>query len=849
MTALLFILLLVLFWIWVRQRLGELESRSETLTDRLTSFGFRLDALENRVPRPVVHKLAPLPPDVAQVPVRQTIDVSRPPSSVESDSPQEPAVSPTQPEAPTHRDWEATLGGNWLNKAGVLLLVIGLALALGYSFTHIGPGGRVAISLAISLAMLITGAVYEPRPRYRIFARGLLGGGWAGLYTTVYAMHAIREAMVIQSASMGALLLIAVAAAMILHTLRYRSETVTGVAYFVAFLTLVITQVNSLAVAGLIPLAASLLYLAHRFGWWKMALFGLIATYVTCVLRGDTGAPLWQAQGVFAAFAVLFEVYDILHPESWLLPLNAAGFLGLSLLKWHRAAPEDVWMLLAGVAAAYLVSALVRTRSGKWHGAATLAAALAAAAIFQKLDHQWVASALAVEAELIYLAGLRLRQRYLRWLGTSVFAVELLRLLMVDLGSVPSTSWIPVASVDVVLFYLNRLLNGADVFYGYAGAFVTAVILGKEAGEQTRGLAWFLAGAAAFLWGWWRQLLDFRIQGYVLALLGAFGIAVAVPQPVPALATAAALFYAATFATAQLPEEEGDVLRTGASVMSTIAVTALLWRVIPGDYLGLAWMASALVLMELGLPQALALAALGAARVFYFNAIHAQDHGPWIPRMIPVGAAALSYLCAWRARIGAAAASAAGTIFLMIGLWALLPAPWVAPVWAALALALLELSPLRWQSYAVAGAAALYCFAFNIVGSHDAVSASSAVIAILYAGQLLAERNSAPRVYFALLGTALTTILLFYQVSGKMLTVSWGIEGAILLAAGFLLRERMLRLPGLTLLLGCILKLFLWDLRHLDTLPRIFSFIVLGLILVGVSWVYSRFREQVARLL
>ena len=35
----------------------------------------------------------------------------------------------------------------------------------------------------------------------------------------------------------------------------------------------------------------------------------------------------------------------------------------------------------------------------------------------------------------------------------------------------------------------------------------------------------------------------------------------------------------------------------------------------------------------------------------------------------------------------------------------------------------------------------------------------------------------------------------------------------------------------------------------LDTLPRIFSFIVLGALLVGVSWVYTRFREQVQRYL
>ena len=51
------------------------------------------------------------------------------------------------------------------------------------------------------------------------------------------------------------------------------------------------------------------------------------------------------------------------------------------------------------------------------------------------------------------------------------------------------------------------------------------------------------------------------------------------------------------------------------------------------------------------------------------------------------------------------------------------------------------------------------------------------------------------------------------------------------------------------LLLGCILKLFVWDLRHLETLPRICSFIVLGVILLGVSWIYTRFRERVAKFL
>ena len=95
----------------------------------------------------------------------------------------------------------------------------------------------------------------------------------------------------------------------------------------------------------------------------------------------------------------------------------------------------------------------------------------------------------------------------------------------------------------------------------------------------------------------------------------------------------------------------------------------------------------------------------------------------------------------------------------------------------------------------------------------------------------------------------LFTALLFDQVSGSLLTIACGAEGVLLLAAGFPLRDRVLRLSGLTLLFGCILKLFLYDLASLETLPRIFSFIVLGVILVGVSWIYTRFRERIQRYL
>jgi hypothetical protein len=106
-------------------------------------------------------------------------------------------------------------------------------------------------------------------------------------------------------------LLLVVSIGMIVHALRYRSQTVAGLAYFIAFVTLAITESTAFSIVALIPLAASLLYIAHRFGWNRFAIFGLIATYITCGARGNTGAPLWQAQSIFAIFWLLFEAFDI----------------------------------------------------------------------------------------------------------------------------------------------------------------------------------------------------------------------------------------------------------------------------------------------------------------------------------------------------------------------------------------------------------------------------------------------------------------------------------------------------------------------------------------------------------
>ena len=122
---------------------------------------------------------------------------------------------------------------------------------------------------------------------------------------------------------------------------------------------------------------------------------------------------MWQAQAIFTVYWLLYQTFDILLPHRALLPLNAVGFLGLSLMSGGTPRPAASGHLLA--AAQRPISSAPSSGPARAGGSPiTLTAALAAAAILLKLDYQWIALALLIEAELFDLAGVRFRAPYLR---------------------------------------------------------------------------------------------------------------------------------------------------------------------------------------------------------------------------------------------------------------------------------------------------------------------------------------------------------------------------------------------------------------------------------------------------
>lgn len=899
-----YILIGILFW------------RLVSLANRVDALEFGLARLRSTAPiqpppawEPIITRPTPARPE--PVPAPPVVDAS--PEAVEIHEPElvqvyepesepvpEPPFTP-EPEplpvstTPNANSLEELIGGNILNKLGALVLVIGIALFLSYSFANMGPAGRVGTGVALSAVLLAGGAFVETKERYKIAARGLIASGWAGLYFTSYASFAVGAARVIDNAFIGTLLMTAVAAGAVLHSLRYKTQALTALAFGCIFAAFALSDANTLVAIALIPLAASMLYLARRFDWHELALFAAAGTYGVFLTRPDTGAPLASIQAMLFVFWTLFEAFDLLRLHSkkpgtslqnLLFGINALAGLIASGVLWFHKAPESMWMFCVGASGLYLASTWLRyALDGEtlYEFSLAISAVLAGLAIFAKVEGIWAAIGLMVEAEALFLLSWRLRipvAKALSWLGFLAALRQIFDHLHAPaaiIGGLQIEAITPPLLILAALLYLNRKLSRDESYWSYfASGIVTFAIARQTESLKFLNVAWLAWATLLFEFGLRKRLQEFRIQGYLVAILStipAIGMGVFGLAPEWTLGVAAGVFFAQALRARQLPElsaRELRILSLGSSSATTLLTGLLIHTAVPVSYEGIALLATSAILIELGLkrfpadllrPAVLMNAAALLRIVFTQSSGIIQSPEPQVA--IAFGGTALIYY--WftarllRSRepvfeLCRTTACIVGSLAALITIWMLVPGAFVPLGFAALALLLIEAGVAQsaadvvWTGRAVSLFAASQLLFDAPAAPATRIGIASAIAAYHYLTRFRLRSSFLSEMH-GLLATVIVTGTLFNEVSGGMLTLAWSLEGIGLLAAGFALRDRWLRLPGLGLLLLCIGKVFFYDLRNLETMYRILSFIGLGLILLGVSFIYTRFKEQLQKLL
>jgi uncharacterized membrane protein len=335
-------------------------------------------------------------------------------------------------------DIEEMLGTNWLNKLGIVILVLGIAFFLAYQLKTLGPAGKVLVGFVTAGVMLGAGIWFERGERYRILARAGIGGGWALSFFTTYAMYHVPAAQVLQSQAIDLVLMLAVAAAMVLHTLRYRSQVVTGLAFLLAFLTVSISHSNVYSLTAGAVLAAGLVVIIGRMRWFELEVFGILASYLNHYLwlrpiiepmhgKRHPFPEFAASAGILALYWLIFRMSYVFrrptddrqeHISTAAALLNTA--LLLALLKYQSVHPEwAFWALLAIGAIETLLSQLpiTRRRRSAVIVLSTLGVVLLIAAFPFRYSGMRLSVLWLLETEALLLIGVWTREVVFRRLG------------------------------------------------------------------------------------------------------------------------------------------------------------------------------------------------------------------------------------------------------------------------------------------------------------------------------------------------------------------------------------------------------------------------------------------------
>ena len=347
---------------------------------------------------------------------------------------------------------EERLGHNWLTKLGVITLVIGLVLFLGYQVRTLGPAGKSALGLALSAVLLGGGLWLERRPQYRRFARAGIGGGWALLFFVTFALYHLEATKVLRSEGVDLVLMMAVAIGMVTHSLHYRSQVVTSLAFLLAFVTVGISHLTLFSLVAGALLAAGLVWVAGRQLWFSLALAGMVGAYLNHLLwlqrvlpgGGHRGRPFPDfvaSAALLLLYWLLFRLLYVLRPpetagqrtlSSLTAVLNSAALL--SLLKFQSSHPEWAFGGLLALGTAEMALALVGRR--RWRGSfvvlSTIASALLLAAIPLRFGHGTWTLLWLLEAEILLLVGLRAHEAVFRRLGLLATLLTALQAVLRD---------------------------------------------------------------------------------------------------------------------------------------------------------------------------------------------------------------------------------------------------------------------------------------------------------------------------------------------------------------------------------------------------------------------------------
>ncbi|MDP2903481.1 MAG: DUF2339 domain-containing protein [Methylovulum sp.] len=206
---------------------------------------------------------------------------------------------------------EYAVASNWLLRIGVLILVTGIGFFLKYSIDSglLGEHARVALSVLAGLGMIIAG-VRLAYGKYHLFSQGLLGGGIAVLYFSVFAAFSFYHLLAMYPAFALMILVTGCAAAL---AIRLDSILVAIFAIIGGYCTPILLSTGQADFVGLFSymllLGVGILAVNGYKQWHLLNFLGFFFNYL--LFFGALGQfelrDFWEVMPFLIAFFVLYS--------------------------------------------------------------------------------------------------------------------------------------------------------------------------------------------------------------------------------------------------------------------------------------------------------------------------------------------------------------------------------------------------------------------------------------------------------------------------------------------------------------------------------------------------------------